>query len=200
MSKVIPSLINLGASNIYGERQSEDFYATSISTVEKLLPMLLKHNINIKGLAIEPSVGSGNVLNGLMKHYNGDFKYLAFDIIDRGFPNTIVQDWLTVKELPNEQKFIIGNPPYKYALEHIAHGIDLLNDGEYSIQLLKIQFLEGQKRKSFFMKNPPKFVFVFSERQNCYKNNIDLGTSSAICYCWYVWQKGFNGYPTIDWI
>ena len=85
-------------------------------------------------------------------------------------------------------------------MEHIKHGLDLLNNGEYSIHLLKIQFLEGQKRRKFFEEYPPKFIFVFSERQNCYKNNIEIGSSSAICYCWYVWEKGFKGNPTIDWI
>lgn len=191
----------LGSSNHYGERENNDFYATSKSSVEALFPLLEKHRIQLNGIAIEPSVGNGNILQVLSEHYTGEyFPFLAYDIVDRGWPNTTIIDWMQVKELPNEEKFIIGNPPYSLAMEHIKHGLDLLNNGEYSIHLLKIQFLEGQKRRKFFEEYPPKFIFVFSERQNCYKNNIEIGNSSAICYCWYVWEKGFKGNPTIDWI
>jgi len=24
--------------------------------------------------------------------------------------------------------------------------------------------------------------------------------SNAVCYCWYVWQKGYMGEPRIRWI
>ena len=200
--KIAP-FVTLGASNHSrtGERQTEDFYATSISTIESLFPILEKHNIKLNGICIEPSVGNGNIISTVKNHCEEEyFPYLAFDIVDRGYPNTIVKDWMAVDSLPNEEKFIIGNPPYALALEHIKHGLDLLNTGEYSIHLLKIQFLEGKKRRNFFNEHPPKFIFVFSERQNCFKNNIDDGGSSAICYAWYVWEKGFKGYPTLDWI
>ncbi len=68
--------------------------------------------------------------------------------------------------------------------------------------LLKIQFLEGKERYKFFRKNPPKFVYVNSSRQNCARN-ADFKThirNSAICYAWFVWQKGFSGEPIIRWI
>ena len=35
---------------------------------------------------------------------------------------------------------------------------------------LKVQFLEGKRRKEFFKKFPPKVVYVFSERIMCAKN------------------------------
>lgn len=66
---------------------------------------------------------------------------------------------------------------------------------------LKLTFLEGQKRKKLFEKYPPKTVYVFSQRQTCAMNgNFEDADSSAICYCWFVWQKGFTGAPTIKWI
>ena len=66
---------------------------------------------------------------------------------------------------------------------------------------LKIQFLEGQARKELFKKYPPKYVYVNSARQTCYINgNMEAKMSSASCYCWFFWQKGFKGEPIIRWI
>ena len=70
------------------------------------------------------------------------------------------------------------------------------------VMFLKIQFLEGKQRNKFFKKYPPKYVYVNSSRQNCAKNG-DFATYSkaaAICYAWFIWQKGFKGEPTIRWI
>ena len=67
--------------------------------------------------------------------------------------------------------------------------IALLKDGEYLIELAKIQFLEGKARREMFDKNPPKYVLVFSERIKCLANGENTGGSSAICFCWYIFQK-----------
>lgn len=67
--------------------------------------------------------------------------------------------------------------------------------------LLKLTFLEGQKRKQFFLKNPPKKIYVFSKRITCAMNGeFENYPSSAIAYAWYIWEKGYKGKPTIDWI
>lgn len=67
---------------------------------------------------------------------------------------------------------------------------------------MKLTFLEGKKRKPFFLKNPPIRIYVTSTRTECAKNGkfiSENGTASAVCYAWYIWQKGFNGKPTLDW-
>ena len=194
----------LGASNhTEDERQSEDFYSTQKQTVLSLLNKLKEYDINLSNnIMIEPAVGSGNILKACFETNEGYNKYLAYDIVDRGFPNTKVADFLTVskEEMPAETKTIITNPPYSLAKEFVEHSMDLLDNDEYCIMLLKIQFLEGKARKELFKKYPPKFVWVFSERQKCLKNDKDTGGSSAVCYCWFIWQKGFNGKPLIDWL
>ena len=67
--------------------------------------------------------------------------------------------------------------------------------------LLKIQFLEGKARYKLFQNNPPKYVYVNSTRQTCYINgDMSKKISSAPCYCWYIWEKGYTGEPIIRWI
>ncbi len=66
---------------------------------------------------------------------------------------------------------------------------------------LKIQFLEGQARKELFKNYPPKYVYVNSTRQTCYINgDMSKKMSSATCYCWYIWEKGWKGETIVRWI
>ena len=49
--------------------------------------------------------------------------------------------------------------------------------------------------------NPPKYVYVFSKRTVCARNgDFENTKGSAVCYCWYIWEKGFKGEPVIRWI
>lgn len=66
---------------------------------------------------------------------------------------------------------------------------------------LKIQFLEGKARNSFFKKHPPKYVYVNSSRQICVKNgNFNNSDSRLLCYAWYIWDKDFYGDTIVRWI
>jgi hypothetical protein len=69
---------------------------------------------------------------------------------------------------------------------------------------LKLQFLEGKKRKSFFLDNSPKTIYVSSSRLLCAKNadfqRMRDGGGSAVAYAWYVWGKGYKGNTVIKWI
>ena len=189
----------LGASNhAIADRVDDDFYATPTIAVEKLFEKLDEVNIKLPRVIIEPGVGSGNIAFPLCS--KGHFVF-GIDIANRGFPNTNIADWLTVKERPTEDELaIVANFPYKDILKHTEHSLSLLKDGEYLIELAKIQFLEGIKRRELFEHDPPKYVFVFSKRIRCLANGENSTESSAICFCWYVFQKGFKGMPQIGWI
>jgi hypothetical protein len=66
---------------------------------------------------------------------------------------------------------------------------------------LKLTFLEGQARKKMFEKYPPKRIYVFSSRVKCAKNGeFERMGSSAVCYAWFIWEKGFKGHPIIKWV
>lgn len=195
------AVASLGASNhSLKEREINDYYATSPNSVVGLLDKLKEYGIMLHDkVVIEPAVGDGAIIRKLSEvRFN---KFVCYDVVDRKFPHTILQDFLTVESLNiSEPKAIITNPPYKLAPEFVEHSMGLLDEGEYCIMLLKIQFLESQSRRPLFDKYPPKHIWVFSERQKCLKNGVDDGTSSAMCYAWYVFQKGFKGKPQLDWI
>lgn len=188
----------LGSSNhSESERVKDDFYATPKIAVDKLFLELEKLNINLPKIIIEPSVGTGSIAIPFCKK---GYSIIGFDIIDRGFPNTNIADWLTVSRPEIDNLAIVANFPYNKIQEHTEHSLSVLKDGEYLIELAKIQFLEGKARREMFNKNPPKYVLVFSERIKCLANGENTGGSSAICFCWYIFQKGFKGMPQVDWL
>lgn len=183
----------IGASNhVPEQRQNEDYYATDPIAIEQLL----EHE-NFRENIIEIAVGGGHLANRLLtKGYN----VIGYDIIDRVFKNTIIQDFLQLQKIQKGWD-IITNPPYVLAKEFVEHALDLVDDNTKIAMFLKLTFLESSKRLALFKKYPPKTIYVYSKRVKCAKNGVfNDSESSAIAYAWFVWVKGFKGDPVVKWI
>lgn len=181
----------LGASNhTQDERETNDYYATDPSAIDDLLKVE-EFNSNIW----ECACGEGH-LSKRLEDYG--YNVLSSDLIDRGYENALVMDFLE-----QENKFygdIITNPPYKYCSEFILKALELINDGNKVAMFLKLTTLEGQKRyEEIYSKQPPKTVYIYSKRKQCAKNGKFEGTS-AVCYAWFVWEKGYHGDTILKWI
>ena len=138
--------------------------------------------------------------------------------MDRGYPNTIILDFLsdakscdcdiiTIDFLTYNENWhgdILTNPPYKYAKEFVEKAIAIVQDGRKVAMFLKLTFLESKSRKELFKKYPPKKIWVFSERIQCAKNGdfegMKQGGGSAVAYAWFILEKGFKGETTVGWI
>jgi hypothetical protein len=97
---------------------------------------------------------------------------------------------------------IITNPPFVRAQEFVEHSMDLLHDGGRLCLLLRLQFLEGNKRADMFKKYPPLRVHVFSYRLPRMHRFLYRGPQggSTIAFAWFVWSKGYKGPTEIKWI
>lgn len=192
MSNKANVFTTLAASNHSdGVREKNDYYATDPKAVE----MLLKVE-KFNPLIWECACGEGHISNVLIK--NG-YEVISTDLIDRGYGQ--VKNFLLHKNKLNQGIDIITNPPYKYAQKFVEHALGIIQNGSKIAMLLKIQFLEGKSRYKLYKKYPPKKVYVFSSRVNCAKNGeLEKYPSSAVCYAWFIWEKGFNGKPSIDWL
>lgn len=93
---------------------------------------------------------------------------------------------------------IVTNPPYKLAQEFIEHALKCAD--KKVIMLLKLNFLEGQKRYNLFKETPLKTVYVFSKRLSFDKGDEKGKGNGLLAYAWYVWEQGYKGSPTIEWI
>ena len=175
---------------ISDERVEHDYYSTPSFLTEYLLEReTFSQNI------LEPCVGGGAIADTLTEH---GYKVTGIDIIDRGYENTIVQDFLKYDE-----KFdgdIITNPPYKIQLEFVKQ---CLKVGRKVALLLKLSFLETINRYDKLHKlNNPDRVYVFVKRVSCYKNNNMIDTDSgAFAFCWFVWDNIDKSHDTyVYWI
>ena len=143
----------------------------------------------------ECACGNGAISKELLS--NG-YSVYSSDLYNRGY-GEYGKDFLTSTGITKHD--ILTNPPYRYAKEFVEHAINILDDGYYCVMFLKIQFLEGKDRRKLFDKYPPKYVYINSARQLCYFNgDMTKKMSSATCYCWFIWEKGFKGEPIIRWI
>lgn len=181
----------LGASNHTSEdREIHDYYATEPKAAELLLELESFKNI------LEPSCGEGHLSKVFVD--NG-IKTTSSDLVDRGYGTQ--KDFFEYDKWDGD---IVTNPPYKYAKEFIEHALNIIPDGRKVAMFLKIQFLEGKKRKSLFKNSPPRTLYVSCSRLLCAKNadfdEVIRKGGSAVAYGWFVWEKGFKGKTTIEWV
>ena len=150
----------LGASkHELGERAKYDYYATEPRAVELLL-----EQEKFAPVIWECACCEGHVSKVLEQ---AGYKVISTDLIYRGFGQNESLDFLS--EMANESfdGDIITNLPYKYALEFLEQAIKVIKPQAKVAIILKLTFLEGKKRRKFFEKNPPKFVYVSSARLFC---------------------------------
>lgn len=192
------TFVQLGASNHSEvEREENDFYSTDPESLRKFLKRIEKDDIKLLSPIWEPACGMGHLSKVLEEE---GYQVYSTDLVNRGYGFTGEKyDFLKMETFWTGD--ILTNPPYKYAAEFVQSALDKIGDGSYVIMFLKIQFLEGKSRRKLFDKHPPKYVYVNSERQTCYINgDMSKKISSASCYCWYIWEKGFNGDTIVRWI
>lgn len=182
------------SSHTEEERQQDDYYATDPVAIDKLLTVEKPYP-----LIWECACGEGHLSKRLQ-----DFGYIVYstDLVDRGYSTGGI-DFLKTTSLPKgfNNCDILTNPPYKYAKEFVLKALELVKPGKKVFMFLKLTFLEGKARYTeLYSKYPPKTVYVFSERVSCIKNGEGEFNHGAVCYAWYVWEKGYTGTTEIKWV
>ena len=176
------------------KREENDFYATNPKAMELALPFL--ERCGLSKIVWECACGKGHLSKVLLQH---GYDVVSTDLINRGFGD--VQDFLKTEGSNSYDCDIVTNPPFKLADKFIEKGMDLITNGHKVCLFLKVQFLESKSRYFLFKNNPLKKLLVYSERQQCAKDaEFEKYTATTQCYCWFVFEKGYKGEPTIDWI
>lgn len=183
----------LGARNYaQNERETNDYYAT-----EPKAATLLMQLEDLSPLIWECACGEGHLAKEFSKA--GHTVY-ATDLIDRGYG--YVTDFLSTTAPPVPGFDIVTNPPYSKAQEFVEHALEIIETGRKVAMFLKIQFLEGKARRKLFDSQPPKVIYVSTGRLKCAMNGDfeRYAKSNAICYAWFIWEKGFTGDTIIRWM
>ena len=181
-------------------RVPQDYYATHPDSVKALLKVE-----KIIYPALEPACGEGHIsklLTGANTPNSG--AAISSDLINRGYGNMFV-DFLKYDFDEYGINTVITNPPFNLFQEFVEKALKVAK--KKVIMFGKLQALEGIKRATYLETTPLKTVYVFKKRQQPLRNGseIDEATgkkwaSSTMAFAWFVWEKGYTGKPTIEWI
>lgn len=177
-----------------GSRAEHDFYPTPPNAVHDLL--LVE---KFKGVIWEPACGDGAISEVLRLRGH---EVISSDLIDYGYPEAITPlDFLAESSLVDMPvDHVITNPPYKHAQEFVERSLER-STGKVCM-LVRLMFLESQRRKAMFQNTPIARFHIFTKRLDIWRNGEKPGGKNGkmVPYMWAVWEKGHRGPPTINWL
>lgn len=124
------------------------------------------------------------------------YDVISTDLVERGYGTPRVDFLMETKGLaPN----IVTNPPFKNSSDFIRRSLQL-STGKVAM-LMRLACLEGVERRKLFVGQPFARVHVFTKRLSMYRNGESEGKAGGmIAMAWFVWEHGYEGKPTINWI
>lgn len=166
------------------ERREADYYPTPAWCVQRLLDA-----VHLPGGAswLEPSAGEGHIIRAV-RAQRPEIEWYANELRPECGPSlrsiggvsVTIGDFLTSKPRLVRCEVALGNPPFSFAQEFVLAS---LAAADQVVFLLRLSFLESQKRESFFGHVGVPDVFVLPERPSF----TGEGTDSC-AYAWMRWK------------
>ena len=176
---------NFSANNSTGKRKKSDFYETPYSITKHLLEV---ESFDFNKTVCEPACGNNAITNVLQTKWN---YVTAYDIEKNFLFDT------------KEYDYIITNPPFSLAYEFICKAKSLAK--EKFAMLLPLSYLHGKKRHDDVYSDRKyglKKVYVFTRYPMLGDPLREDGkyNTGMMVYAWYIFENGYAGLPSIDWI
>lgn len=162
--------------------RGDDFYATP----EPAVWALIRHK-PLPSVIWEPACGDGAIVRPLRA---AGHRVIATDLVDWGCPDSKPRiDFLMEKSAPQGVQAIITNPPFKLAEEFVAQARRLC---PLVIMLLRLAFLESERRRSLLDEGDLARVYVFRKRLPFMHRHDYTGPkrgNSGMAFAWFVWDR-----------
>lgn len=183
-------------------REKNDFYPTPVELVRESLNLLdTKYPYSGAYFVLDPGAGDGVWGEGMRAKYPTAY-IIGSDIRDIPKPSAYdlwftEDDYLDTHIRIEGYDYIVGNPPYRYAEEFVRKSYNMLVPSGQLLFLLRLAFLEGQKRSSgLWAELKPKKVYVLNRRPSFTGNHKTDATAYMLC----LWEKGYSGDTMLDWL
>jgi len=181
---------------VENQRHPEDFYPT-----HPVITQMLLDREELDGTIWEPACGRGDMSKVLIGR---GYDVLSTDLIDRGYGEGGI-DFLDDDQISRFGQFdnIVTNPPFTFALDFVLQAKKIARK---KICILNSpMFLDGIKRYEMWIDKdfPLKNMYQFAGRVVFRKDGLsDQSQNGLIRFprAWFVFEKGYTGKPTIDWI
>lgn len=176
-----------------------DFYETPKWATEKAIKAMLSDEIITKTDCIyEPCSGAGAISDVLAKY---------------GFQNIKMSDIQTADYIKGEKgvdvyniadnvcDVVFTNPPYdRMTKDNMLQEFLRISKGKV-VLLLNIFYLASKERKAMLENSHLRHIYIHSDRVTMYPYGIEKPKNGGTkMFAWYVWDKEYNGKPTISWI
>jgi hypothetical protein len=144
----------------------------------------------------EPACGPGAIVRVLR---GAGHQVYATDLVDYSSPDQDESKWdfLSERQLPIGVQAIVTNPPFKNAGEFVAHALRLCPK---VIMLLRLAFLESEKRRPILDTGHLARVYVFRKRlpmMHRHGWNGPTNSNSGMAFAWFVWDREHIGPTTL---
>jgi hypothetical protein len=184
----------MSATNRSAVRVAGDFYPTPAWCFRRLIESIPTSKLMQPGnLVLEPCVGSGALLDcfrtagfRLSDTHATDLSSDFVSDVSVLFPEIKVRkadaQEFTAPDKP--YKFICTNPPFNQAIpiiENLVRAENLAAEGVAAF-LLRLNILEGQRRREFFVRHTPD-VLVLPNRPGFRRT---FGETDATAYAWFT--------------
>jgi hypothetical protein len=170
--------------------RGDDLYETPAVAVTTLL-----ERETLPSVVWEPACGPGAIV-GLLRA--AGHTVIATDLNDWGCPDSESRrDFLFEQRAPDGCECIITNPPYKLAQTFVLKARELVPK---VVMLLRLGFLESERRRNILESGDLARVFVFRNRLPMMHRFGWAGprASSATAYAWFVWDRAHSGPLVLD--
>jgi hypothetical protein len=140
----------------------------------------------------EPACGPGNIVNVLRV---AGHEVFASDLVDYGDTSHLYgRDFLVEPSAPDGCDCIVTNPPFKDAERFVEHALTLCPK---VLMLLRLAFLESERRRGILENRGLKRVHVFRRRLPMMHRAGWEGrkANSGMAFAWFVWDRAHKG-PT----
>ena len=193
--------------SITGRKKTDDeydFYETPRWSTEKAVEAMLMDGIlNKYDDVYEPCVGAG-AISDVLEVY--------------GFENLRKSDIQTADCIKGEKgvdvyeisdsvcDVVFTNPPYNLMTLKEKDGGSMLKEflrisRHKVILLLNIFFLSSKERKELLENSHLRHIYIHSDRVTMYPYGEEKPKNGGTkMYAWFVWDKDYDGKPTLSWI
>jgi hypothetical protein len=189
----------MSRARVADERVENDAYLTPARPALAICEHLARRGV-FPSRVIEPSAGAGAFVRAARLVWPA--AHVTANEIDRrrrvallraGAHVVLFQDWprlarrLAAAPHDGRPRLIIGNPPYRFAEEHVDAALACLQRGERLAFLLRINFLGATKRVEFWNRPGLEEVAPVAPRPSFLGSGSD-GTEYAL----FTWLKGYR--------
>jgi hypothetical protein len=146
------------------------------------------------GNIVDPACGFGNIVEAARAH---GYSASGRDIVDRGYPGTVVQDFMDCSDRPDN---IVCNIPFDIAAKFTQHALRLIRNK------LAIIFPVARLNAAhhWLERMPLLRVWFLTPRPSMPPGHVVAAGGKAAGgredFCWIVFSVGHLGPPEIKWL